>query len=226
MLQTGQKTGALIDVLPESWTVSLPAYACNPQAGQLLDPLSLYINAWNYAFRVMVVPGSNNAQINPSQSVEDSINIDPGSYLTMITGSSLVVTDGNGSVGNTLGLGFRLQIYDQGAGRAVYSTDVSGQAQSGAGSSQHVAAGYEFDYLGNGFPFGPFILPSPLVVLRPGQLNIKVINLDPVNICDIQVVMFFAVPRSSTPDNSDQELQRERTTLVGKTLVNSTARKS
>lgn len=208
----------MIDYLPETALDNLAVYAANGLTSSMLDPLRMYLNAWNYALRIMVVPGSINAVIAPSQSFEDQVSIVPGSYLTMITGAAL-----NASNLAALTLGFRLQIYDQGAGRALYSTDVSGQSLSG-GTFQTSAVGSEFDYLGTGQPLGPFILPSPLVVLKPGQLNVKVVNLDPVNAADIQVALFFAVPRDAQPDQADQVLGN-RSALVGKTKINSHERK-
>jgi hypothetical protein len=89
---------------------------------------------------------------------------------------------------------FRLQIYDDGAG--MYLFDAPLNSLLGAGSMDNVT----------GLPggaVGPFLLPSPLAVTKPGLLTVQMSNVntplnsgnDQPNITIGYVALVFAVPK-------------------------------
>lgn len=98
----------------------------------------------------------------------------------------------------------RLQIFDDGAGEYIFDAPVNSLSCSGA-MTQTVNT-----------PAGPFILPSPLSVCKPGLLTIALTNVSPIDTtaevnagASIQVcaALVFAVPKKckgQTPDGARQ----------------------
>jgi hypothetical protein len=114
---------------------------------------------------------------------EDQISVPHGSFLTMIGGITTQPT-----------FGFRFQIYDASAQAAISDGFVNSQCctgrfkqlpQTGTGMLTTVSSDK-----------GLFILPAPLAISSPGQLNIQIVNLAPVT-ATIDMAFYFAVPVGS-----------------------------
>lgn len=63
---------------------------------------------------------------------------------------------------------FRLQIYDDGAGEYLFDSPINNGICAGNEDNASALSGNAV---------GPFILPSPLFVTRPGQLTIQMTNV-------------------------------------------------
>lgn len=162
---------------PTTLLNELPAYLANSRVSSLLNSLRMFQSADNYLWMPYACPNQLNTVFAARASFEQQMTVVPGSFLTMITGMS------------DQAAGFSLQLYDEGAKRyvvSVYATDplICGQGQA-------VTL----------FPpappwHGPYILPSPLPILHPGNLVAQFTNLAIVQ-ANIQCCFFFASPINS-----------------------------
>lgn len=91
-------------------------------------------------------------------------------------------------------MSFRIQIYDDGAGEFLFSEAINDQICTGSGDN--------FTALSNS-AIGPFILPSPLPITKPGLITIQLSNVnaplntgnDVANTVEANVALVFAIPK-------------------------------
>jgi hypothetical protein len=127
----------------------------------------------NYAPYLFVCPRTSviNAQapagILAFQSYEDRITLQPGSFLV------------GWSAYSSQAAGFRFQLYDVGAQDYVLTDKWQNWTDAEAGDTAESV---------------PHLLPDPYVVVSPGQLLIKVVNLATVT-NDFQMVLHFCSPK-------------------------------
>lgn len=178
-----------------SWLDSLPAYNLNEGVDQQLDMLRKIIKSASYVWKGLAFPNIPNDIVAARDSFNGNLSVLPGTYLTMITGyaSSRVVQQ------QTIAPGFMLQIYDEGAQTYIYN-GLFGKDAASTGSMALDAV------TPAGSPFGPFIFPSPVVVLAPGRLNIEVTNLDNAAM-RIQILICCAVPISNVSFGVPQSIE-------------------
>jgi len=152
---------------------------CTPRRNNytLLEPTRPFL--WeNFAPYMFVMPSSATilaqtpAGLLPFAQVEDRIQIPGKSWLLGISGFSAHAA------------GFRFSIYDEGA----MSYALSDKWINGSDFSVDPAA------LGT----TPQILPDPYLVVDPGKLQIKIVNLANAN-NDCQVILHFAIPKTAAP---------------------------
>ena len=165
---------------------SLPVFCASPGQASVLEKVVNFLEDGNYQLSIRACPstlqqGASNVFL-PMQSFEDQISVPAGSFLTMIGGKITGNTDGNL---------FRVQFYDAGAqapisDNYVNSNCISGRfdqlPQTGTGMLTTVSASKNL-----------FILPSPLSISSPGQLNVMITSLSAQTVT-IDMAFFFAVP--------------------------------
>lgn len=180
----------LMDFPLETAIVSLPVFYANSVVHSILEPLIELMNDGDYQLIVRACPstqqdgGSNT--ILGNQTYEDQISVPTGSFLIMVGGIAKEITDGEPD-----NLGFRVKWYDSGAqadlmGGYVHSNLLSGRftqlPQTGTGMLTTVTGNKNL-----------FILPSPLTITSPGQLNVQITNLS-ANTAVIDMAYYFAAP--------------------------------
>ena len=180
----GANSSPIIRYTQTSWLDSLGAYNLNTGVDAQLDWLRKIIRSGGYIYKGFAFPVPGNDLVAARDSYNGNLSVLPGSYLTMITGYT------------NEPLGFQLQIFDEGAESYLYNGLFG---KDGAVVGQMVApAGAPA-----GFPFGPFIFPSPVVVLPPGRLNVEVTNLGIVQ-RRIQILIHCAIPISNVSFGTPQ----------------------
>jgi hypothetical protein len=186
--------------LPESGTIlmpfdaeaavaSLPVFCANSGQQDIIRHLLEFLEDGDYTYQFIsrACPtteqqGGSNV-ILANQSFEDQISVPAGSFLTMIGGISQVSPNVYGR--------FRVKLYDAGA-QASITQDwanafcMSGKftqlPQTGTGMLTTVDENKNL-----------FILPSPLAITSPGQLNVQITNLEAETVT-IDMAFFFATP--------------------------------
>lgn len=173
----------LMDFPLETAIVSLPVFYANSVVHSILEPLIELMNDGDYQMIVRACPstqqdgGSNS--ILGNQTYEDQISVPTGSFLIMVGGISDQTE------------GFRVKWYDAGAqaplmGGYVHSNLLSGNflqnPQTGTGMLTTVTGNKNL-----------FILPSPLTITSPGQLNVQITNLSGETAL-IDMAYYFAAP--------------------------------
>lgn len=164
---------------------SLAVFCGSPQQATVISYATRFLLE-NYHFAVRACPstqqqgGSNTILAN--QSFEDQISIPAGSFLTMVAGHT-----------DQTDAGFRTRWYDAGAQQYVSDGFIH----------QNMCSGQFTPFVGNGSGFvdggslngskNLFILPAPLSITSPGQLNVQIVNLS-ANTAVIDMAFFFACP--------------------------------
>lgn len=168
----------------EAAVASLPVYCANEGQSGIIDTLIEFLVDGGYQWSVRACPttlqqgGSNTILAN--QTFEDQISVPAGSFLTMIGGISTQPT-----------FGFRFRMYD--AGAQAYISD--GFVREGCSSGRYLptantGTGQLITLTGNK---NLFILPSPLSISSPGQLQVQITNLANVT-ATIEMAFIFATP--------------------------------
>lgn len=162
---------------------SLPVFYSSSVIHSILDPLIELMNDGDYQMITRACPstqqdgGSNT--ILGNQTYEDQISVPAGSFLIMVGGISNQVE------------GFRVHWYDAGAqadlmNGYVHFNSLSGRftqlPQTGTGMLTTLTGDKNL-----------FILPSPLTITSPGQLNVQITNLS-ANTAVIDMAYYFAAP--------------------------------
>lgn len=170
----------------EAAVASLPVYCSSSRQAGVIQHLLEFLEQGDYQYQFIsrACPttqqqGGSNVML-ANQSFEDQISVPTGSFLTMIGG---ITTDPVA--------GFRVQFYDAGSQSSISdgwvgSDSICGRytqlPQTGTGMLTNVA--------GNK---GLLILPSPLAITSPGQLNVLITNLSD-NTATIDMAFYFACP--------------------------------
>lgn len=88
---------------------------------------------------------------------------------------------------------YRLQIFDDGAGEYIFDQPANSSNVTGSGDNSSNLSGHAV---------GPFILPSPLPICKPGLLTVSISNVNlPVaggidtNPDVVAIALVFAVPK-------------------------------
>lgn len=146
---------------------ALPLYQANGLVHSMLEPLKEVMNSGNYFFRGVPIPRSGNTNIGARATYEEQISIPNGSYLLYMTAQSA-----------TPFTRFRFNIFETGSKRSI--------------ATEHIKAMVALPP--PGFGITPFILPSPLVITREGQLGVSITNLS-ATAQECGLLLCFAVPK-------------------------------
>jgi hypothetical protein len=178
-------SGKIIMPFPvEAAVTSLPVFCASEGQASVLAKLVEFLEDGNYQWIVRACPttqqqGPSNVVL-PNQSFEDQISVPVGSFLIAIGGISTDLVNG-----------FRVQFYDAGAQATISDSymnfnNISGRfsqlPQTGIGMLTTVSAAKNL-----------FILPSPLSITSPGQLNVQITSLSSQT-TTIDMAFFFAAP--------------------------------
>lgn len=146
----------------------------------MLEPARAFL--WqNYSPQNYILPktvtllAQSPSGILPLQQVEDRIQVPAGSY---ILGYSAAVITRSGVVN-----GFRWSIFDEGAQDFVLTDKWQPYT----------------DGVDDGDGGTPHMLAEPYLVVSPGRLQIRVVNMDNVT-SDFQLCTYLAVPRRPNPN--------------------------
>lgn len=164
--------------------MSLPVYCGSPYQASVISYATRFLYE-DYHFTVRACPstlqqgGSNT--ILAMQSFEDNINVPAGSFLVAVAGKT-----------NQTDAAFRTRWYD--AGAQDYISD--GFVHSNCCTGRFVPDAVPLDGSTLTGSKNLFILPSPLSITAPGQLNVQIVNLS-ANTAIIDMAFFFAVPNGN-----------------------------
>ncbi len=159
---------------------SLPVY--QGSRTRLLDNLNDIIDADQYDFFAVALPAnSEDALINWKDTFRTQVSIPPESYLVMIAANDLLADERPN--------GFRLQVFDDGAGEYIFDTPFNILCVAGS----EIATGVYNSR-------GPYILQSPLAIAKPGLLTVTISNVNTPtdeldNPIEAYVCLIFAVPK-------------------------------
>ena len=178
---------------------NLPVYTLGDEGSATLEQCREIVESGEYYFQGIPFPKSIDCSINGNQTFSGNISIPPLSYILAVTGDSFLFGEGQ-SPTNVRNLeGFTIRLYDKGAKMdtvvaALYAQNLPNigcMADLAPVVNPHTPQDLQTDR-----PIGPLFLPSPMVVLAPGSLQIDVTNLNTVK-AYIQIMFMVAVPISA-----------------------------
>lgn len=172
---------------------SLPVFCSSGQQASVLSYLTRFL-VDDYHLEIRVAPST--LQSGPSnvilanQQYEDQISIPTGSFLMMVGGRSTASTHGT----------FRVRWYNSGSQSECTDDFVNEQMISGRFSQLPQTGTGMLDgttLVSSNSDKNLFILPSPLSITSPGQLNISIVNLSQ-STQTIEMAFYFAVPNGTS----------------------------
>lgn len=199
-MQTGTVRPIFNTYLSE-WLDNLQGY--NPWEGsdELLELYRLMWESTNYYSMIVPFPTNiiasgggtgpgNLLNFNAGETQTGAIVVPAYSYLLSIGGYA---KSSNAEIGTKAP--FKFKLYDKGAKTDLFYSNFAINF-NGSSSGQN-----DYAFAAN-YPFGPYLLTSPLIVLPPGILQIEITNLDNANAATIQMRFDFAVPINSQNTNT------------------------
>ena len=175
---------------------NLAAYDSSPGVIEMLELVKEIQLSGNYYWQGYSFPTGGNTTIPGNGTVNGSIQVPQGTYVTSITHYDIVEDEVRGGTGYP-GLGFKFKLYDKGSKASIFYGDyamnrtVSSNMQLQYGVGAHPLP--SDPGMNPDSPFGPNYLMSPFIINEPGVLGWEVVNLDP-NAAQIQVMLACAVP--------------------------------
>lgn len=167
---------------------NLAPYDCNVGVDELLDLSREIQQSGNYFWQGVAIPASANTTVGALQTINGSVSIPDGSYVTAINFFSDSAVNPEG---------YKIKIYDEGTKASIFYGEYaktvlvasSMQLQLGQGAIPAPSdPGMNDDR-----PFGLGYLMSPFIITKPGKLGWEIVNLSTVNAV-IQVMLCVAVP--------------------------------
>lgn len=163
---------------PDKWLNALPAYNLNEGVDLMLDLMRRLAVSTDYFYMGVVVPAGSFISIAGYQGYESAVILPPETYIVSMSGYS---SDPAGFMVAINDKGSKVQMMEK---TFIHSSLVLGRESKDDGT------------IGFDEPFGPFILPSPFCVLKPGQLQVQITNLATAT-ANIQVLLGCAIPVSA-----------------------------
>jgi hypothetical protein len=175
---------------------NLQAYNASRGTDEMLDLIREIQSSGNYYWQGLVFPRGDNSTVAGFGTVEGTIQIPQGTFVTSITHYD-TVEDENRAGGGALGWGFKFKLYDKGTKASIFYGDYSLNRPVSSNMELHYGVGSNFPPSDPGMnldnPYGPGYLMSPFIITNPGVLGWEIVNLDP-NPSVIQVMLACAVP--------------------------------
>jgi hypothetical protein len=150
------------------------------------DTLDLYREiqaSGNYYWQGLVFPDSSNRTVGPQATINGTLIVPAGTYVTSITHYS------------SLAPGFKFKLYDKGTKASIFYGDYaldrivsSNMLTTGIYATVPTDIGSNQD-----IPFGPAMLLSPFIVTGPGVIGWEIVNLGTDNNI-VNVLVACAVP--------------------------------
>lgn len=167
-----------------------PAYTANEGVDSLLDIAREIEMSGNYYFMAIPFPNSGGVLIDARDSKSGVIVVPPLAYLVSLTGYSKIYDP---EVTGETDKGMMVRIYDKGA---KMETAINAQFiistlnMGGFPNTVNDASGYANDL---GGMQGQYWLKTPMVVLRPGSVQLEITNLSALS-AHCQIMLNLAVP--------------------------------
>lgn len=171
----------------------LPGYDASQGTDELLDLVRMIQTSGNYFWQGNVFPGANDISVAAKATVNGTIQVPPGTYIT-----SIQYYDSDDA-------GFKFKLYDKGTKASIFYGDyalertIASNMQLGYGVGHNnppTDAGSNLDN-----PFGPGYLMSPFIVTPPGILGWEIVNLS-ASAATLQVLLCCAVPLTNRSINT------------------------
>lgn len=166
----------------------LNAYDSCKGTDEMLDLMREVQTSGNYYWQGVVFPGSSDLSVASQTTVNGTIQVPPGSYITGINYYS----------SNNAGIKFKL--YDKGTKASIFYGDYALDRLVASNMQIHYGQGSDFppSDLGSNLdnPFGTGLLMNPLIVTPPGILGWEIVNLATAA-NTVQVLLCVAVPISN-----------------------------
>jgi hypothetical protein len=163
---------------------NLQAYNSNRGTDEMLDLIREIQQSGNYYFQGYSIPTGNNITIPGNGTVNGTMQVPTGAYVTSI--SSYCSVDAGG---------FKIKLWDKGSKASIFYGDYALQRiVSGDELGTSIYSNLPSDAGVNpDIPFGPGYLMSPFIVNDPGVLGWELVNLSAVSAL-IQVLLCLAIP--------------------------------
>lgn len=184
---SGFYTGPDAPYTKTTWLDNLGAYSLNPGLSRYLDQAREMVESGQYYYYGVPFPSAGDISIAAGVTFGGVITVPPLSYLLGLTSEAFSFGGGVFTYG-----AFKFRIFDKGAkmdsminSQFVKSRLVSGRIHQVPGLSNYPPKSNPVN--------GIYFLETPMVVLKPGSLQIEVTNLS-TSTQYIQMLMGFAVP--------------------------------
>lgn len=169
---------------------SFATYCANGMQASIGEYLTRFL-AGGYHLSIRACPSTQQQTptnvIAAQQQIEDQLSVPIGSFLIMVGGFNTV------AAGQT-NLGFRCAWYDAGSQQTDTDNFINGNMISGFFNQLPQTGQGMLTSVTNSESL--FILPSPLVITNPGQLNVKIVNLSQVQ-TTVDMAFYFACPNGT-----------------------------
>jgi hypothetical protein len=152
-------------------------YDCGEGLDTLLDLAREIQDSGNYYWQGVSFPDSNSLVIAPQVTVNGTLQIPEGTYVTAIQMFARKSADFTASGG------FRVKLYDKGTKASIFYGDYV--------RANLVASEMQVQTLS---PWGLGYLTSPFIVTPPGVLGWEIVSMDASNNQLIQMMLCCAVP--------------------------------
>jgi hypothetical protein len=172
---------------------NLPVYNTCVGTDEMLDLIREIQTSGNYYWQGVAIPSSDKTLIPAMQTVNGTVQIPEGSYITAIN----FFINPEGLVIPSAPEGYKIKIYDKGTKASIFYGDYAlartvgsdMQVQYGVGTNNPPSdPGSNLDD-----PFGQGYLMNPFIITNPGVLGWEIVNLSAVDAV-IQLMLCVAVP--------------------------------
>jgi hypothetical protein len=172
----------------ETFLDQLPGYDSSKGVIEQLDIVRAIQESGDYYWLGISFPHHDNLVVAAGDTVNGSIQVPPGSYITSIQTYCDYVANP---------AGFKLNLYDKGSSQNLYYGDYD--LDRLAGSDMQLQYGVDNAYVPSDpgmnldSPFGPGYRMSPIIITSPGVIGWEIVNSGDSDSV-IQVMICLAVP--------------------------------
>lgn len=168
----------------------LPGYDSNRGVIEMLDLVREIQQSGNYYWQGASFPYGSQTLVAGGNTINGSIQVPPGSYITSVTVYNDYVVNP---------AGFKLSLYDKGSKAQFYYGSYELDRLCGSNMQQQVGNGASNPPSDPGVngdnPFSPQFMMGPIIVTSPGVIGWEIVSLAPNGTnSQIQCMIAFAIP--------------------------------
>lgn len=167
---------------------NLSPYDCSQGLDEMLDLYREIQQSGAYYWQGVVIPRSDQTTIGALQTLNGTVQIPDGSYVTGITFFS------NSDVNPE---GYKIRIYDEGTKASIFFGEYALERVVASSMQLFLGVGASNPPTDPGMngdnPFGPNLLMNPFIITKPGVLGWEIVNLSTVD-ATIQLLLSCAIP--------------------------------
>lgn len=167
---------------------NLSPYDCSQGLDEMLDLQREIQRSGDYFWQGVAIPRSDQTTIAALQTLNGTVHLPEGTYVTGITFFSDSVVNPEG---------FKIKIYDEGTKASIFYGDYALERVVASSMQLLLGQGTVVTPTDPGMnadnPFGPNLLMNPFIVTKPGVLGWEIVNLS-VAAATIQLMLSCAVP--------------------------------